>query len=243
MPIWGSYTYPSARIAGGLRKLGEGGVNILHVQGENRVLDWNALGSAVTDEEFLQRMSDNLARIRTNVVDLKRLVDWATGNSEIAPDRIGLIGFSHSAIVASLAAINDSRLRATVLIMAGAHPHLVFGHCEGRVGELRGTVLTRFGWTVETYQALLHPLTRDIDSANYPGRTDPSEILMIDAKKDECFPVESREAMWRALGKPERITIGYSHKISFLAMTPFGYNWLRQPVYDFLDAQLRISQR
>ena len=47
MPIWGSYTYPSEKIAAGLRKLGEGAVNVLHVQGENRVLDWNALGSNV----------------------------------------------------------------------------------------------------------------------------------------------------------------------------------------------------
>ena len=243
MPIWGSYTYPPEKIATGLRKMGEGGVNVLHVQGENRVLDWNALGSAGTEEEFLARMADNFARIRTNVVDLKRLVDWASGSPEIAADRIGLVGFSHSAIVASLAAINDQRLRATVIMMAGAHPHLVFGHCDGRVGELRSTVLARFGWTVETYQELLQPLTRDIDSASFPGRADPSEILVIDAEKDECFPVESREAMWLSLGQPERYTIGYSHKISFLSMTPFGYNWLRQPVYDFLDAQLRISQR
>jgi len=241
LPIWGSYTYPSNRISAGLRKLGGGAVNVLQVLGDSWVLDWDELSAAPTEEAFLELMANNLDRIRTNVIDTSRLVDWAVTRPEIDPDRIGLVGFSHSGITASLAAINDDRLKAAVIVMAGAHPHRVFASCRGRVGDLRKTVMSRFHWTVGAYQAALEPITRPIDAANYPGRADPSRILMFDAAGDQCFPVDARDALWKVLGEPERYTIAYGHKISFFAMTPLGFNWMRQPVYDFLDMQLGIS--
>lgn len=242
LPIWGSYTYPSNRISAGIRKLGTSAVNVLQVTGKSRVLDWTEMGAAATEDEFIERIGHNLERIRTNVVDISRLTDWAVSSKEVDPDRLGLVGFSHSAVVAALAAINDGRLQAAVIVMGGAHPYRTFATCAGRVGELRDIVTNRFGWTVDEYQSRIEPLTRDIDVASYPGIADPAHVLMIDAKNDECFPLDAREDLWLALGRPERITLAYSHKRSFLAMTPLGFNWLRQPVYDFLDQRLQISE-
>jgi hypothetical protein len=98
LPIWGSYTYPSNRISAGLRKLGEGAINILQVTGERRVLDWAGMGVAATEDEFIGRMRNNLERIRTHAIDISRLVDWAVSSMEVDPDRIGLVGFSLSAV-------------------------------------------------------------------------------------------------------------------------------------------------
>lgn len=242
LPIWGRYTYPPNRIAAGLRNLGNGNVNILQVQGEALVLDWAALAAAPTEQAFTDLMAENLERIRTNTIDVSRLIDWAVSRPEVDPTRIGLVGFSHSGITASLVAANDDRPAAIVIVMAGAHPHRLLASCRrGRVAELRESVADRFGWSAQDYQNVLEPITRHIDAAAYPSRIDPSRVLFFDAAKDACFPQDSREALWESLGEPERYTIAYGHKISFLAMTPFGFNWMRQPMYDFLDRHLLIS--
>jgi hypothetical protein len=65
---------------------------------------------------------------------------------------------------------------------------------------------------------------------------------MFDADKDDCMPAESRDGLWEALGRPERYSLKYKHEKSFLAMTPLGFFWMREKVYDFLADKLRIDE-
>jgi dienelactone hydrolase len=166
------------------------------------------------------------------------LVDWAEARNEIDAARIGLIGFSHSAITAGVAAVNELRLAAAVLVMGGAHPHRVLAVCGHHVGRTRDQILQRFGWTAADYEQAIQPFFRPIDAAHYPGRADPSRILIFDSHEDECIPRNARDDLWEALGRPARISFLYRHDTSFLSMTPLGFNWMRREIYEFFERTL-----
>jgi dienelactone hydrolase len=241
MPIWGDrfgLKYPPEKITSTLKRRSQGGMHILHVLGERDLIDWKAVSEAETEEQFLSIMARMAKREAVNVVDISRLVDWAEERKEIDAARIGLIGFSHSAITAGVAAVNELRLAAAVLVMGGAHPHRVLAVCGHHVARTRDKVLQRFGWTAADYEQAIEPFFRPIDAANYPGRADPSRILIFDSHKDECIPQDAREDLWEVLGRPARISILHGHNTSFLAMTPLGFNWMRYKICEFLESTL-----
>ncbi len=82
------------------------------------------------------------------------------------------------------------------------------------------------------------PMFLTIDPASYPGRTDPSRVLIIEAGRDTCVPENCRDDLWEALGRPEKITLDYGHKKAFLSFTPLGNNWMRRQIWDFFEAKL-----
>jgi dienelactone hydrolase len=241
LPIWGAKNYPPKKFASALRSRSGGEIHVLRVLGEDYVFDWEALGAARTEEEFLGLMDRMLQRDAVNALDVSRLIDWAEARPEVDPTRIGMIAFSHSAIVGGTVAVNETRLQATVLVMGGAYVHKILATCAGRIGALRETITARFGWTAQDYERSLEPIFMRYDPTRFPGRADPSRILMIEAGNDECVPPASREDFWKALGKPELYSLKYNHKSSFLSMTPLGSFWMQKKVYEFLANKLEID--
>jgi hypothetical protein len=71
-----------------------------------------------------------------------------------------------------------------------------------------------------------------------PDQVDPRRILIIDAGRDTCVPESSRNDLWLALGKPERISMNYDHEPAFYSITPLGFNWMRRQIWGFLEARL-----
>jgi dienelactone hydrolase len=241
LPIWANHfgnTYPPEKITSALRLRSHGGMHILRVLGGRDMSYWEAVGEAETEEIFLSIMASIAQRETINIVDISRLVDWAEARNEIDAARIGLIGFSHSAVAAGMVAVNDPRLAAVVLVMGGAHPHRILAVCEDHVGRVRDKILQRFGWTAADYEQAIEPLFRPIDAANYPGRADPSRILIFDSHEDECIPRDARDDLWEALGRPARISFLYGHEMSFITMSPLGFNWMRREIYEFFERTL-----
>jgi dienelactone hydrolase len=238
LPIWGSYAYPSEKITAGVRDRSDGGTNVLRVLGENYVLEWETLGEAPTEQAFVEMLGRMLERERIITIDMSRIVDWAETQPDIDASRIGIVGFSHSALTAALVAVNEPRMAAIVLVMGTGRPHLLMTTCPGRAARLKEKIQSRFGWSNQKYLNTMEALFAPYDPARYPGRADPRRVLFIDAHDDDCMPQEGRDALWEAFGRPERISVGYTHKRAFLAMTPLGFNWLRYRIYDFLDETL-----
>jgi dienelactone hydrolase len=241
LPIWGDsfrygLSYPPKKIASTLRGRSDGGMHILRVLGEKEIFDWEAVGESETEEQFLSNMSRIAQREAINIVDISRLIDWAEARKEINAARIGLIGFSRSAVTAGMTALNEPRLAAVVLVMGGARPHRILATCDGDVGRPRKKILKRFGWTAADYEQAIEPLFRPIDAANYSGRADPGRILIFDSHEDKCIPQDSRDDLWEALGRPARISFLYGHNTSFLSMTPLGFNWMRREIYEFFES-------
>jgi dienelactone hydrolase len=241
LPLWGSHNYPPDEMANTLRFRSHGAMHVLRVLGDQYIYDWQAMGDAQTEEEFLRIMRRMVDRDRINVIDVSRWIDWAETRPEIDAKRVAVMGFSRSAIIAGPAMANEPRLRAAVLVMGGAKPHQIMATCDGRAELLRDKIMARFGWTREEYEQALEPVYAPIDLAKQAGFANPSRILIFDSAKDECMPESSRESYWEALGRPERYSMQYSHKTSFYAMTGLSLWWMRRKIYNFLETQLSVN--
>lgn len=242
LPIWASYTYPSRVISEGVLERSRGDTNVMMILGEKDLIDWPALREAPDESTFLNLMKRMAERLRTTVIDIRRLVDWAETQPDIDSRRIGVIGFSIGAMVAGAALVGEPRIAAGVLVMGGANPHEIFANCQWEPGAVRESALKRFGWTKDRYQAVLQSIFAPVNPARFPGAVDPRRVIIFDSYYDTCIPESSRQALWNAMGRPERISFLYDHRWSFLSMTPLGLNYMRREIYQFLGKTLQMGQ-
>lgn len=238
LPVWGASNYPPGKISRGYAKRSRGDANVIWLLGETPVFPWDELASTSSEEQFVRLARDSAERYRSAVLDVRRLIDWAETQADIDTERIGIVGFSMSALVTATILGNDSRFRAAVLMMGSAEFANVFSTCAKRAGEVRQHVLTRYGWSLPQYREFFSELFDPADPVNYRGHYDPDRILIIDTRFDDCMPRRSRNALWEAAGRPERITFLYRHRTAFYSLTPLGLNFARRRIYRFLDAEL-----
>jgi dienelactone hydrolase len=237
LPIWGSHTYPSAVVARDL--LDQGQVHVMRVLGPDTVIDWDALARAPDPAAFRAALQRMVERVRTSVIDLRRLLDWVETRPTVDVARIAMVGFSESTLQVAGIMASDARLAAAVLVMGGAHPHQVFATCYGPPELVRDEVLPRFGWTVEEFSDALASLVKPIDPAHLGSRLGPERVLIFDAEHDDCVPRTAREALWEVTGRPARVSVRSSHAGSFLAMTFLGGNHIRHRIAEFFNETLR----
>ena len=235
MPIWGTSSYPPAKISRGYARHAGQDTNVVWIYGDAPLFPWDALSSAPTEESFRAMARDSVERYRAAVVDMRRLVDWATEQPEIDPRRIAFVGFSMSALVTATLLANEPRVAGGVLMMGAARFADVFAFCRNSAGEVRDHALRTFGWTIDEYRNFFKELFDPADPMRFAGRYDPNEILMIDAMFDDCMPESSRAALWEITGHPQRVTFLYQHRSTFYSLTPIGLNVSRRQIYRFLD--------
>jgi hypothetical protein len=238
LPVWGVSDYPSARMAETIVRRSRGAVNVLLVDGERRLVAWPDIAASTSAGAFAAQLDDAASRLRHAILDIRRVMDWADRRPELDGRRIGLVGFSVGAVVGSLVAQNDRRVRSAALVMGGADIPAIMGRCPRSKGRTREAVRERLGLSRRRYERAIAGAFSGLDPLDYPGRVDPSGMLIVDAAYDECIPPGSREALWEVLGRPERITMHYGHRGAFLAMTPLGLNFLRDRLYAHLEDTL-----
>lgn len=239
LPVWGISEYPSRKMARDLMRRGNGRYDIMLVESDGYLIDWDALAGAETEAQFLTLADAAGERVRTAVLDTQRSVDWLRARSVTDPKRIAVVGFSLSAVAASLALQHDPRLAAAVLVMPGSNPAEIFAVCSGRPGSVREQILARFGWTRQQYYEVFARALSYGDARDYAGRiADPGAILFIEAAHDDCMTQASRDGLWEALGRPERISFAFRHRPAFYAMTPLGFNMLGRYATGFLRRKL-----
>ncbi len=238
MPIWGTSTYPPAKVSAGYARHSGGDAQVIWIYGTTPLFPWIELRSAKTEQDFVALARRSAERYVTAVTDMRRLLDWAATRKEIDSSRIAFVGFSMSALVTATLMGNDARVDAGVLMMGAADFADVFTACGDRAGEVRNHVLHSFGWSLQQYHDFFAELFGPADPVRYPGRYDPDKILMIDAMYDDCMPQAARAALWNVTGHPERVTLLYKHRSSFYSLTPLGLNFMRRKIYRFLDRTL-----
>ena len=238
MPIWGTSSYPPAKISTGYARRAGNDTHVMWIYGDAPVFPWAELSSAPTEAAFRAMAVDSAERYRSAVVDMRRLVEWAAAQPEIDATRIAFVGFSMSALVTATLLANEPRIAAGVLMMSAARFADIFAVCDNRAGEVRNHVLRTFGWTVEEYREFFKGLFDPADPVRFAGRYDPNKILMIDAMFDDCMPESARAALWEITGHPQRVTFLYRHRSAFYSLTPIGLNVSRRKIYRFLDEAL-----
>jgi hypothetical protein len=242
MPIWGTSDYPPRKISYGYARRAGKDAHVIWVQGTAPLFPWEDLSSAATEEEFVEMAKDSAERYRSAVVDMRRLIDWATTQPEIDPSRIAFVGFSMSALVTTTLMGNEPRISAAVIMMGAANFADVFTTCGDKAGQVRAHVLRTFGWSIQRYHDFFAGLFDPADPSRFRGHYDPHRILMIDAMFDDCMPESARAQLWELTGHPHRITMLYRHRSSFFSLTPLGVNFSRRQIYRFLDDSLDLNR-
>lgn len=238
LPVWGVSAYPSNAVANNLLERRRGSLNVLVVEGENYLLDWQRLAEVTSEAEFVDVIRGMVGQVKRKSSEVRGLLEWARSREEIDPQRVALIGFSVSGHVATLTLMYEPSVAASVIVMGGGHPHQMMARCADRIARTREQLTARLGWSVEEYERKLEKLLVSIDPLVLNKRLDGKKTLMIDAAKDTCVSPEARERLWAVLGNPERISYHYDHKMAFLAMTPLGLNVMRREISRFLEKTL-----
>ena len=122
--------------------------------------------------------------------------------------------------------------------MGGGRPGEILAYCDGRGRETREAVIERFGWTVDEYRERMTEIFQDLDPVKYGAMIDPERIIIVDAAQDNYIPRSAQDDLWEAMGRPQRISLRYSHRMAFLAMTLPGGSFVREEIWGFLHHTL-----
>ena len=238
LPIWGSSMYPSQKVAYGYASHSSGEAHVIWLFGESPLFPWQDLWSVPDETEWVGIAEDSIQRYRAAVNDARRLIDWLSTREEVDPDRIAIVGFSMGALAAATIMGIDSRVSAGVFMTGGAMLSEVMAQCRGKAGRMREHALATFGWSEQEYRQFFDQRFGAGEPMRYAGHYDPDNILIIDARFDNCVPKVSREALWDVTGQPRRMTLLFTHNSAYLALTPLGLNFARRSIYRFLDRTL-----
>ncbi len=148
---------------------------------------------------------------QTSVIDARRTLDWASTQSDIDMQRVGIMGLSLGGIVASITMGIDERIKNGVFLVAGGnyeHPSWSKGRrASGNAEQLSSS---------EDYDRYLAEVAREGFQSVVPAKpsylTDPvtfasnlrgRPVLMINALWDASIPKEGTRSLWEASGRPE----------------------------------------
>jgi dienelactone hydrolase len=239
VPIWGRPdVYPVRKLARAVRRRSDGAVHVLVLEAPRRLMDFHAMVEAKDEDAFRREAAVLAGRCRNAIVDVRRLLDWLEARPEVDPDRIAIVGFSAGGVYAADLFLLDERIDTAVIAMGGTGFASIMAHDPRRASIAREYAAERFGWSVERYRDEMDAIFGHLDADRLAGRYEPERVLMIEAGRDERIPPRSRERLWDALGRPERVLLDYRHRNAFFSMTPVGGNYTTDRIWEFLDASL-----
>jgi len=159
--------------------------------------------------------------LKDDVLDVMESVQWLSGQPYVDPDRIGIVGMSMGAIIASIAAGADPRIRAAVFILGGGDlAGILFSSDEPTVVALRERMEDEEDLTRQELKDEAARRLHNIDPLTYAGRLDPNRVLMINAYFDHVIRKQYAKALWKAAGEPPMVMLPTGH---YLAAVFFHY--------------------
>jgi len=174
--------------------------------------------------------------VRLVVMRSRQALDWLLANEPVDPQRIGTFGISAGSIVSSMLAGADTRLRCHLWMMAGGPlTDVMLDTVEDRFRNYARKVRAQ---SRQSKAELRRRLRRTIrtDPLRLAARVDRTSVLLILARFDRSVPYRHGLALWRALGRPERLVCPFGHYTSFLLLP-----WLRARASAFFQQHFEVD--
>ena len=167
------------------------------------------------DKETIDELEAKLVRA---VRAQRAFLAWVAEREGIDRGRIGCFGISRGGILATLFAAVEPRLDCAVICLAGGD----FGELVVSADEIkleRGVRERRAADGISAAE-LQERIRREfeLEPLRFAPAVDPRRVLFVAARWDSVIPRPNREALWHALGQPERIDVPLGHYTSFLAL-------------------------
>jgi dienelactone hydrolase len=168
--------------------------------------------------------------MRTSVIRLRQSLDWALTQPEVDSRRVGAFGISYGAILHTVLAAVDPRIKYHILAMpAGGIAEIIMEVPEKPVRKLVTKAREDFGWSDEKiYSELKHYL--QTDPLYFAPYVDRKKVEVYIALFDRVVGAGNSWRLWQELGKPS------------LKILPFGH-YGGVLVFPFLQTQSYLSFR
>ncbi len=165
------------------------------------VIDEYGQGERTPDHTGTQ--AEQLARaVRQTVVDVRRGLDYLGTRPDINAQKIGLVGISLGAIIGTVTAGVDPRLKATALVSGGGDWGLILKTLSSRHAVVGGRSTAGFqqaDWTkLSAFLAPEDPLT-------FAPHIAPRSLLMLHGRKDDTIVPQAAQELFDAARQPKEI--------------------------------------
>jgi cephalosporin-C deacetylase-like acetyl esterase len=175
---------------------------------------------------FSADLAQTAQSFRQGVVDNRRALDYLATRGDLDMTRVYLEGTSMGAIMGTLVAAVDERIRAAFLVVGGGNLRELFmqsQHSSARRLREALTALPETAGGLETF-----------DPAGFAGHISPRPVWMLNGRDDKIIPPVCAEALHSAAQEPKRVT-WYSGGSGDGHLPPLGVYYLE--LMQFLQAQ------
>jgi dienelactone hydrolase len=160
------------------------------------------------EDEYPQQLEKYM---RFSVIRLRQAIDWLETQPEVDSKRIGAFGVSYGAILHTVLAAVEPRIRYHVLAMpAGNLAELIEVCPEKSLRKLERHALEKYGCSKETLYADLKKSLKT-DPIYLAPYIDRSKVQIYVALFDRVVGAKRSWALWRALGKPKVRVMPFGH--------------------------------
>lgn len=238
LPIYGKHEIPAEWFSQYITVYNpEADFNVVYLQEQNEEdpLDLDNFLRPAGNWALLETsIKNSLLKFHRILGRISHALDWIEQEKSADAKKIAIIGFSTSALAASMAMSVDHRIAAGAIVLGGGNIHQTFALAEEkRIRQIRETTIANSHKNLDDLTLSIRRIFGDSDPTCLAQFVDPSKILFVDSHFDEFIPSPGREDYWRALGRPERITFFAGHKTSFLSLTPVLNFYLDKKILEF----------
>ncbi len=206
--------------------------------------------ASVRPEEGLQKVEDDL---RKSVLRIRQALDWAVQQPEVDTNKVASFGISYGAIVNTMAAGAEPRIRYHIFALGGGDlPKIILNTTEPLIRGQVASVSRDNGWTRDQLRDELERTLKS-DPLNSAPLLQRENVLMVVAQFDNIVGTQYENLLWDRLGRPERIVVPLGHTTTVLAL-PFvkgealrflrqRFGWRPDPADLIPDYQFHSSKR
>jgi dienelactone hydrolase len=147
----------------------------------------------------------SLGAVRQTVLDIRRAAAWLACQSEIDPERLGIIGTSLGSFMGSLTAEMEPRFKKVAIVLGGGGVvDAFYDHPYGAPVRLVWEALGGSKAKLQARIAIADPITC---AENLRNRS----VIMVGASHDEIVPPSATRRMWEAADRPKIIWFDAGH--------------------------------
>jgi len=181
------------------------------------------------------REPEAMGRLAAQYVrDVRAGLAWLRARPDVEACRIGILGISLGAMIASHVAASEPDLKGVVLLIGGAGlADIVMSANDREVAQFRAALSARHGVPEAELAPLLHAALDPVDDPADLVRLGRERTLLVTARFDAVVRRAYGERLWEAAGRPERSLIPCGHYSSLLFVP-----WIRHRVRRWFEARL-----
>lgn len=157
------------------------------------------------------------------VVDYRRALDYLESRPDIDGHRLTLIGMSMGAIMGSVLAGVDNRIKCPVLLVGGADRGMM-----SRLSQLPTWRQIRAEKPDIDFDELSR-IFAPSDPLNFVDKISPRPVLMINGKQDLVVPIEANKLLHNTAKEPKKIVwLDSGHALPINQTVPIIRDWFKR---------------